>query len=209
MTRGKYIIFEGIDGSGKGTQLQMFVEKLKLLKIPIHEAKEPTSNPIGKLIRDGYLSGTYKTNERVRQCLFVADRLDHTINPEYGLIHIIDNGTHVIQDRGYLSGLAYGSSSAPLEDIFKIHRINLDTLRPDVTVFIDLDPKISMERITKRGGTLEIYENLEKQKAIRDRYFKVMEILKNEGEQFHIFDGSVDERIIAERIWNNLLPMFA
>jgi len=206
---GKFIVFEGIDGSGKSTQLRLLANKLNELNIPYYESKEPTTNPIGKLIREQYLSGLHETDEKVRQCLFIADRLDHTLSKEYGLINKLNDGIHVIQDRGYLSGIAYGSLNIPFDETFKLHKVNMDALRPSLTIFLDIDPEISMNRINKSRNNQEIYETLEKQKIISEMYHRAMGVLSwDEGEMFFTVDGSLDISDISNIIWDEIKSMF-
>ena len=75
---GKFIAFEGIDGSGKSTQIEYLTEKLKKENIYYYTTMEPTDSPIGSLIHQ-IMTGRVKTDNKVIAALFVADRLDHLL----------------------------------------------------------------------------------------------------------------------------------
>ena len=209
--QGHFIVFEGIDGSGKSTQVRLLGERLRFLDIRFHSTVEPTRNPIGKLIRDTYLSGLIKADERVLRCLFAVDRLDHITSEEHGLYTKIRNGINIIQDRGCMSNIAYRGPDMEIQDVLEIHKGvfgDLIPLKPTVTIFLDVDPKISMERVNMERSKKEIYETIDRQVAIRAEYFKAMEILKAEGETFEIIDGSLYSQDVAKLIWDRISCLF-
>ena len=96
--KGKFIAFEGIDGSGKSTQIQLLNDKLKAEGIYCYTTMEPTDSPIGSLIRQ-ILTGRIKTDNKAIAALFAADRLDHILNDDNGILTKILNGTTVITSR--------------------------------------------------------------------------------------------------------------
>jgi dTMP kinase len=99
-----FIALEGIDGSGKSTQTKLLTEKLTAQGHKVYSTFEPTNNQIGKLIRD-ILRGKAKADHRVIAGLFVADRLDHLLNEEYGIVKKLEEGYTVIMDAyGYRLG---------------------------------------------------------------------------------------------------------
>lgn len=202
---GKFIVIEGIDGSGKTTQVKLLIERLMKTNIEFNQTVEPSPSPIGKLIRQEYLSGNTKTDEKVITMLFAADRFDHILNPINGIIAQLNKGINVICDRYYLSSLGIqGAMIGSIDFPFQCNRINIDTLRPDMTIFLDIAPETSMARISKNRRNLEIYETIEKQRYIRDKYFEVMDILKSEGEDIRIVDASQDSGEVAELVWANV-----
>ena len=79
MGKGKFIALEGIDGSGKSTQIQYLAERLKEREIRCYTTFEPTYSPIGSVIHQ-IMSGRVKTDNRALAALFVADRMDHLLN---------------------------------------------------------------------------------------------------------------------------------
>lgn len=80
-TGKKFIVFEGIDGSGKSTQARLLHEKLTINGVANFLTAEPTNRPIGKLIRDIFAHRLYG-NDATIAALFVADRLEHLTHPE-------------------------------------------------------------------------------------------------------------------------------
>ena len=112
--KGKFIAFEGIDGSGKSTQVRLLAERLRSENIPFYTTMEPTDSPVGSLIHQ-IMTGRVKADPKVIAALFVADRLDHLLNDVNGISQKIDEGTTVIMDRYYFSSYAYQSVDAPMD----------------------------------------------------------------------------------------------
>ncbi len=198
MQKGKFIVFEGIDGSGKSTQLKMLAEALRENGIKCVETLEPTYGTVGVVLHD-ILSGKKKADPKVTAALFVADRLDHLTNAENGVIKMLEEGITVICDRYYFSSYAYQSVEVPSEWVIEANKLAAETLRPDYTLFIDVSPKVAMERISNNRETTEIYETEERLTAVREGYFKAFERMKNE-EKIKIFNGDKQVSEIAEEI---------
>ena len=108
MERGKFIVLEGIDGSGKSSQTGPLVRRLEELGVPCRETREPTGGPVGSLIRQIF-TGRATADNRVIAALYAADRLDHLVNEVDGLCAAIDRGITVVSDRYYFSSYAYHS----------------------------------------------------------------------------------------------------
>ena len=170
-TKGKFIVFEGTDGSGKSTQMKMLGKYLKAKGIPVYGTHEPTESPFGALLRS-CLTGRVETDERAIAALFAADRLDHISNSVNGIAKQLDAGVTVLCDRFYFSSLAYNGGLVSADWVAQLNAPAMRMLRPDLTVFIDLTPEESMKRVSRRGET-ERYETMDKQKRIRDKYFDV------------------------------------
>lgn len=154
---GKFIAFEGIDGSGKSTQIEYLTEKLKKENIYYYTTMEPTDSPIGSLIHQ-IMTGRVKTDNKVIAALFVADRLDHLLNDLNGLKAKIDEGITVISDRYYFSSYAYHSVDMPMEWVIQANDQCKQILKPTATVFIDVDPDTAIERIAKNRFHQELFE---------------------------------------------------
>ena len=107
--RGKFIVFEGIDGSGKSTQMKLLAQKLEEKGIKTRLTLEPTYGLVGGTLHH-ILSGKIKADPKVTAALFVADRLDHLTNAEDGVLKSLENGETVICDRYYFSSYAYQST---------------------------------------------------------------------------------------------------
>lgn len=198
--RGKFIVFEGIDGSGKSTQINLLSDALEKHSIEYQSTLEPTYGMVGGVLHD-ILSGKVKTDPKVTASLFVADRLDHILNDNDGLLKAINSGKTVICDRYYFSSYAYQSVEVPREWVVSANRLAADTLKPDVTIFIDIPAEVAMERISKNRDNIEIYENLERLTAVREGYLSAFELLKNEENVF-VVNGNQPPEKIAEEIKN-------
>ena len=99
---GQFFALEGIDGSGKTTQLKLLAQRLEAAGVPCLTTCEPTGRPIGKLLRQ-VLTGQVECDSRAAAPLFTADRLDHLLNKEEGLCQAVEAGLTVLSDRYYFS----------------------------------------------------------------------------------------------------------
>ena len=164
--KGKFIVFEGIDGSGKTTQINLLKQKIENTGTKCLETREPSDGPVGVMIRQ-CLTGRMKMDEAALAALFAADRLDHINNSVNGLKSKIDEGISVISDRFVLSNYAYQSVKAPLEWVMELNRISLDTLRPDCHIYIDVDPEITLDRMQNGRFQTELFENKKRLTEVR------------------------------------------
>ena len=108
MEKGKFIALEGIDGSGKSSQIGRLVQRIEGLGLRCRADREPTGGPVGSLIRQIF-TGRVSADNRVIAALYAADRLDHLVNEVDGLCAAIDQGITVVSDRYYFSSYAYHS----------------------------------------------------------------------------------------------------
>ncbi|MBQ4601471.1 MAG: dTMP kinase [Clostridia bacterium] len=192
----KFIVFEGIDGSGKTTQIKLLHKALAERNIPVHITKEPTDDPMGKQLRK-YLGGKEKTDLRAIAALFAADRLHH-ITTEDGILDNLSRGNVVLCDRYYLSSYAYQSVDCDLDWIMALNREAANIARPDLHIFLDVPAEQSMGRVESRGET-EIFEKLERQQQIRKNFFDLFDMLDGK-ENVLIVDGTRAPEVIAEEI---------
>ena len=96
----KFIVFEGIDGSGKSTQIRLLAEALAERGIKTHHSAEPTSYPTGKAIRE-VLSGRVKVTDDELAVMFATDRANHNKNQDNGIEALLSQGITAISDRYY------------------------------------------------------------------------------------------------------------
>lgn len=203
MEKGCLIAFEGIDGSGKSTQIRLLGEKLKEEGICYYTTMEPTDSPIGSLIHQ-IMTGRIKTDNKVIAALFAADRLDHLLNDVDGIIHKINEGVTVLTDRYYFSSYAYHSVDMPMDWVIRANEQSGNILRPAVNIFIDIDPDAAMERIAKNRFHQELFEKKSRLMKVREKYMEAFEKLKD-VENIVIIDGNRCEEEIAEEIWKNAI----
>ena len=106
MERGRFIVFEGIDGAGKSTQIQLLAERLRGQGRRVYCTAEPTESVSGGMLRDA-LGGVSKRTSCEMAAMFVLDRIFHNVNPVNGIEKMLADGVDVICDRYYYSSLAY------------------------------------------------------------------------------------------------------
>lgn len=206
MEQGKFIVLEGIDGSGKSSQIGPLVKRLEALGVRCRADREPTDRPVGVLIRQA-LTGQTPLDPRVVAALYAADRLDHLVNGENGLRSAIDQGITVVSDRYYFSSYAYHSVDVDMDWVIGANSLSADILRPTVTVFLDVPAEEAMERIRKNRDHEELFEKEERLKKTRELYFQAFERLKD-VENVAVVDGSGTPDQVAERIWTVVSPYF-
>ncbi len=204
--KSPFIVFEGIDGSGKSTQLKRLKNRLREEDIPVYTTMEPTDSPIGGVIRQ-ILTGRVQADGRVIALLFAADRLDHITNPVNGLARIIESGRTVLCDRYYLSSYAYHAADMPMEQIIEANAISRETLSPDAHIFIDTPVEVVMERIRRRAQQRELFEKESRLIATRENYFKAFELLKDK-ENIIIIKGNQPPGAIEEAVWEAVNGFF-
>ncbi len=200
--RGGFVTFEGIDGSGKSTQIQNISKRLKAQDLKIYTTFEPTDGHVGSLIRQ-MLSGTIAIDQRTIASLFAADRTDHLTNQKNGIKKKVDNGELVLCDRYYFSSYAYHAQYIDMEWIIHTNSLNAEILKPDLTIFIDVDPDVCIERIKQSRSQFEMYEKIDVMKKVRANYFKAFDKLKDQ-EKVVVVDGNTNLQEVEEAILNEI-----
>ncbi len=170
LTKGILIVFEGIDGTGKSTQLQLLGSFLREKGHAVVETQEPTNGRFGRKIRSLYKKRSSLSAEEELD-LFLADRKEHVegvITPALSAKKI------VLCDRYFLSSAAY-QGAAGLNPKLIIAR-NSFAPDPDLALIFELDPIEAIRRITeKRGDTLNDFEQLDSLKKVAS-VFKRMQM---------------------------------
>jgi len=165
-----FIVFEGIDGSGKTTVSKLVAESLQKKNINVKWHREPTESDSGKQIRE-FLSGNIQLSRLEQLNLFIKDRkesVSKTIKPSLAA------GTTIIQDRYYFSTAAYQGENA--EDAEEILERNLSENfpTPDIVYFLDITPEEAKDRRASRGGKKEAFDDEENQERIYGNYLSVL-----------------------------------
>lgn len=178
-----FIVFEGIDGSGKSIIIKKLKDKLEASKKKVIVTAEPTGGKIGKIVAD-----TESFTPECEALLFTADRIDHIKKIQ----EWISQGYDVLCDRYIGSTLAYQSAAGV--DLNWLKAINSKiTIKPDVTILMDIDPKISLER--KKGVQFSRFENLDYLKKVREAYLDIANDFK-----FIKIDANKDLETILKEI---------
>ena len=194
--RGYFIVFEGIDCSGKTTQSQMLESCLKEEGIPVTWTQEPRGTQFGTHLDQGRRS--YSPIPMAEFFLFAAARSQHVkevIRPS------LDGGDVVICDRYTSSSLAYQGygRNLDLEVIKKINRLAVGQCVPDVTIYLLLSVKESWARVERRG----VEDPLE-EKVLHERVSQGYEKLAKDDPTGLVFNGQLEENRLAEKIWDAL-----
>lgn len=195
-SRGRFIVFEGIDGAGKTTQIERLAAKLRAEGRRVAMTAEPTVSVSGGLLRDA-LGGIQKRTACEMAALFVLDRIFHNVNPN-GIEAMLADGYDVICDRYYYSSMAYQGSQTDAEWVRDMNLRCPEIRRPDLCVFLDLSPEESMRRIAKDRTSTEIYEKKEILEAVRERFFGVFRELDDRVAIIDTTGLSIDD--VAEKV---------
>ncbi|MBR0454119.1 MAG: dTMP kinase, partial [Clostridia bacterium] len=198
--KGIFIVFEGIDGAGKTTQVNLLAQNLASLGREVSLSAEPTTLATGKAIRRA-LSGEEKKSECEMAAMFVLDRIAHNINSETGIRALTERGIDVISDRYYYSSLAYQGTATDYEWVKAMNINSPEIRRPDLCIYLDLLPEESLERISRGRESFEIYENLEKLTAVRAKFLSVVEDLRRDGESIYVVNAARAAEDIAKEIF--------
>ena len=180
-----FIVFEGLDGAGTTTQIKNLARYYEFNKRPYYITNEPTSNPIGTLIRD-VLQKKVSTTPEALALLYAADRHDHLYIPAYGIERMTEEGRVVMTDRYFYSSIAYQSVQCNPDFV---RTINSAFPSPEFIIFIDTPVEECMSRIEKRGGVKELFDRAEFLSSVRKNYLKEFENLPS-GVNLMIIDGS-------------------
>lgn len=193
-----FIVFEGLDGSGKGTQINMLASRLEKSGAKPVITAEPTQFATGGLVRDA-LGGLTKRTQSELAGLFLADRIAHCSNPISGIGALLSSGHTVICDRYYYSSFAYQGMDT---DLSWVMRANLDCpeiIKPDVCIFLDLTPEECDKRISLGRASREIFEQIETIRRIREKYMEVFKLLPDHNIKIVSAMGTPEQ--VAERVF--------
>lgn len=203
MNQKLFIVFEGIDGSGTSTQAQLLKDYFLARGDKAVISPEPSSGPIGNLIRDTLKQRIFFTHQQEKldeqlAYLFAADRHDHLYNDIDGVYKLINDGFHVISTRYYFSSLAYNSQTKEQWEFVK--KLNNKFPNPELVIYIDLPIEVSLTRLEERSSK-EIYETKTKLTLVRKNF---LQIFKQYQDLLLIVDGTDSKQNIHQKIVNFL-----
>jgi dTMP kinase len=184
--RGWFIVFEGVDGSGKSTQIELLSMKLRDQGIDHVIEREPSDGTIGRFIRNYAEAGDRYLQPESEALLFTADRFEHSRRIEQTL----EQGITVVCDRYYHSTLAYQGAAGV--DVAWLRDLQKFALKPDLVLLLDVDPGRSLMRVS--GRTLTVFENRDYLSRVRDLYLG----FAREGEMQLVDTGRPVDEVEAE-----------
>jgi len=205
MKKNYFIVFEGIDGSGKSTQARLLSDRLIKEGFKVYTTFEPTDSTIGSIIRNIF-KHKMEADHKTIAALFLADRLNHLQNNINGILKKMEEGYTVISDRYYFSSYAYHGTHMDMDWVIAANSLCSNLLRPDINIFIDVPPEVSMQRLREGRNMIELYESSENLHAVRKKYFEAFDKLKHE-ENIFITDGNRTSKIIFADVWKKLATM--
>ncbi len=199
MANNLFIAFEGIDGSGKSSQAKLLATKLESMGHKVYLTMEPTDCHIGSLLLK-ILRHHIKADHNTIALLFAADRIEHLLDKQNGIMKKLSEGFTVITDRYYFSSYAYNGTHTDMDWVIEINKMSAQIRRPDINIFIDVPPEVCMERINTNRATTELFENLDNLRNVREKFLEAFTKLKHE-ENIFITDGNRSVEVIADDIW--------
>ncbi len=201
--RGKFITFEGGEGTGKSTQAKMLALRLEAIGIAVHLTREPGGSPGAEIIRHVLLSGAAKPfGPDVEAMLFAAARDDHV---QCTILPALEAGKWVISDRFADSTRVYQGILGEVDQrlIRGLERVSIGDLAPDLTIILDMPVEVGLERIKLRRGDSEPdrfeSEAIEFHEKLRQAY---LAIAAEEPNRCVVIDASATKETVARRIWN-------
>ena len=195
MNRGKFIVFEGGDGSGKSTALEKIYDFLVENGIECIKTREPGGIKISEDIRNIILdTKNTEMDRKTEALLYAAARRQHLVEK---VIPELEKGKIVLCDRFIYSSLAYQgyARGIPVDEIFQINKFAIGEYMPDLNIFFDISPEVGLSRIQKNKdrevNRLDL-EKLDFHNRVRDGYYKLVEENKD---KFAIINAekSIDE----------------
>ena len=191
LSKGKFIVFEGLDGAGTSTQVLLLRDWLTAREIRCLTTKEPSNGPFGAEIRKA-IEGRTRVDPRALALAFAADRTDHLFHWSFlgdesgeinagnrslrtedtGVDALLKRGVWVVCDRYVVSSYAYQlAQGLNLEWLQEINRFAID---PNLTIWIDTEVEECFRRIGNRTTHLELFDSSDRLSQVREAYLTAL-----------------------------------
>ncbi|MBS0528678.1 MAG: dTMP kinase [Proteobacteria bacterium] len=203
--RGRFITFEGGEGSGKSTQIKILADRLNAAKLRAIVTREPGGSPGAEIIRHLVLSGMGKLlGADAETLLFAAARDDHVhavIKPA------LEQGIWVLCDRFADSTRVYQGrlGDVPPGVLNAMERVTIGDLKPDLTIILDIPVEVGMQRAAARRGNAAPdrfeSENVAFHQKLRDAY---RDIAADDPARCVLIDANTDANTVATNVWTAL-----
>jgi dTMP kinase len=203
-----FITFEGVEGSGKSTQLKLAAARLRRKRRQVLVTREPGGTRIGRILREVLLKKAHRELDSVAEWLiFEADRRQHVVEV---IRPALAAGFLVLCDRFSDATEAYQQIGRRLDArlVQRVDALARDSLVPDLTLLYDLDPRRGLERANRRGGrSVGRFEETELafHVAVRRAYLR---IAKREPRRVRVLDASLPVADLARETWRVLSERF-
>ena len=203
--RGRFITFEGGEGTGKSTHSKMLADRVKALGIEVVLTREPGGSPGAEAIRHVLLSGVAKPlGAEAEALLFAAARDDHVRNT---IAPALVRGAWVICDRFVDSSRVYQGTLGGVDAKFMraLERVTVGDLVPDLTFILDVPSDVGLARASKRraGGITDRFEaeSIAFHEGLREAYRLLAE---SESGRCVVIDATPSKPEVGERIWKTV-----
>jgi len=200
--QGKFITFEGGEGTGKSTQAAMLALRLESYGLGVALTREPGGSPGAEIIRHVLLTGAAKPlGAEVEAMLFAAARDDHV---QCTILPALRSGKWVISDRFVDSTRVYQGILGQVDEklINGLERVSVGELSPDLTVILDVPVALGLERAKLRRGDVQAdrfeEEGVEFHEKLREAY---LAIATREPDRCVVVDASAAKEVVANTIW--------
>ena len=164
---GLFIVFEGVDGGGKSTQIRKLSDFFEGKGYMVELHVEPTHDTIGQVLWDYMNSDSRSFEPETEALLFAADRIEHG----KAIKKALDDGKVVISDRYKHSSFAYQGAAGV--DVEWMQSLNKHAFLPNLVILLDIDPEQSLDRVSDRAKT--VFEENEYLKKVREEYLRYAE----------------------------------
>ena len=194
--RGKFITFEGIDGSGKSTQLRLLAGDLRVRGLDVLTTLQPGGTPLGRRLREAFLETEENVHPMAELLLFAADRAQHV---NFLIKPALETGRIVISDRYADATAAYQGAGRGFDEkvIAQVIKLATGGLQPDLTLFFDIPIEKAILRTSARSNEETVKNRMDKEttefyERVRQAYLK---IAAREPRRFRIIEagGSIEE----------------
>lgn len=194
--RGKFITFEGIDGSGKSTQLRLIAGDLRVRGFDVLTTLQPGGTPLGRRLREAFLETEENVHPMAELLLFAADRAQHV---NFLIKPALAAGRIVISDRYSDATAAYQGAGRGFDEkiIDQVIELATEGLKPDLTLFFDIPIEKAILRTNSRTDDETIKNRMDRETTefydrVRKAYLKIAE---KEPPRFRVIDanGSIEE----------------
>lgn len=194
--RGKFITFEGIDGSGKSTQLRLLAGDLRVRGFDVLTTLQPGGTPLGRRLRESFLETEENVHPMAELLLFAADRAQHV---NFLIKPALAEGRIVISDRFADATAAYQGAGRGFDEkiINQVIKLATDGLKPDLTLFFDIPIEKAILRTNSRPNDETVKNRMDKEttefyERVRNAYLKIAE---KEPKRFRVIEagGSIEQ----------------
>lgn len=201
--RGLFVVFEGGDGAGKTTQLNLLQQRLVDDGVPVEGTREPGGTDIGERIRALVLGhGQGEVDPRTEALLFAASRAAHVTQR---ILPALESGATVLCDRFVDSSIAYQGAGRELgaEQVAEINAWATRGLRPDLTVVLDVEPEVSAARRAARGHAADRMESADSgfHRRLRQAF---LDRAAEDPARYAVLDAKEGPERIHAQVWDRV-----